>query len=61
MAASPTEGITCPHGRLLPQSAGGKARRVAVPPLVWQHLLATACPGGAEAALQNGCAPDRVC
>ena len=55
-AASPTEGIACPHGKLLPQAAGAKARRIAVPPLVWHHLLAAARQGaGAEPALQNGC------
>ena len=51
-AASPTEGIACPHGGLLPQAAGAKARRQAVPPLVWQHLLAANGCGRARSRLR---------
>ena len=47
-AASPTEGITCPHGGLLPEVAGARARRIAVPPVVWEHLRANWHP------LENG-------
>ena len=35
---SPTQSITCPHGSLLPELAGARARRAAVPPVVWRHL-----------------------
>ena len=38
---SPTENITCPHGGLLPEGMGPKARRVAVPPSVWQYFAET--------------------
>jgi hypothetical protein len=37
---SPTEGITCRHGGLLPEAAGSRAKRMAVPPVVWEHLAA---------------------
>ena len=37
----PTENITCPHGALLPEGMGLKARRVAVPPSVWQYFAET--------------------
>jgi hypothetical protein len=37
---SPTEGITCPHGDLMPESAKGKAKRAAVSPKVWEYLEA---------------------
>ncbi len=37
---SPTEGITCPHGDLMPESARGKAKRAAVSPKVWEYLEA---------------------
>lgn len=39
-AAAPTDGIACPHGALLPESRGGRARRAAVPPAVWAHFSA---------------------
>ena len=35
---SPTEGITCPHGGLMPDSAGGKAKRMPVSRAVWEYL-----------------------
>lgn len=54
VASSPTEGIACPHGSLLPQAASAKARRVAVPPMVWEHLLVTCFQAGEEPALPNG-------
>ena len=38
---SPTQSITCPHGSLLPELAGARARRAAVPPVVWRHLQAS--------------------
>ena len=37
---SPTQSITCPHNSLLPELAGPRARRAAVPPVVWRHLQA---------------------
>ena len=36
---SPTAGLTCPHGALLPEAARGAAKRTAVPAAVWRHLL----------------------
>lgn len=35
---SPTEGITCPHGGRLPERSSLKAKRVAVPPSVWDYF-----------------------
>lgn len=35
---SPTQGITCAHDSLLPELAGARARRTAVPPIVWRFL-----------------------
>ena len=35
---SPTAGLTCPHGALLPEAARGAAKRTVVPAAVWQHL-----------------------
>ena len=35
---SPTQGITCAHDSLLPELAGARARRTAVPPVVWRFL-----------------------
>lgn len=37
---SPTQGIICPHDSLLPELAGARARRAAVPLVVWRHLQA---------------------
>ena len=48
---SPTQGITCPHGSLLPELAGTRARRAAVPPVVWRHL---------QAAWKQACADRRA-
>lgn len=33
---SPTQGITCPHGRLKPEELGGAAKRAAIPQPAWQ-------------------------
>lgn len=37
-AVAPTDGIACPHGELMPESRGGRARRFAVPPSAWRHF-----------------------
>lgn len=37
-SASPTEGITCPHGDLLPAALGPKAKRTAVPVPLWEYF-----------------------
>ncbi|KAK9809511.1 hypothetical protein WJX73_006526 [Symbiochloris irregularis] len=38
VGASPVEGICCPHGRLLPEASGNRAKRAAIPLPVWQHI-----------------------
>ena len=35
---SPTDNITCPHGDLLPESAGTRARRISLPRDLWGFL-----------------------
>lgn len=55
--ASPTAGITCPHGGLLPEAAGARAKRVAVPPAVWAHLAATWRAARASSASAGGGTP----
>lgn len=37
-SCSPTEGISCPHGALLPAALGPRTKRVAVPPLLWEYF-----------------------
>ncbi|KAL3150109.1 hypothetical protein ABBQ38_013448 [Trebouxia sp. C0009 RCD-2024] len=37
-SCSPTEGISCPHGALLPAALGPRTKRVAVPPLLWDYF-----------------------
>ena len=37
-SVSPTEGIACPHGHLLPASLGPKAKRAAVPVPLWSYF-----------------------
>lgn len=36
--SSPTEGITCPHGALLPAALGPRSKRTAVPPPLWDYF-----------------------
>ena len=36
--ATPTEGISCPHGALLPAALGPRAKRTAVPPPLWDYF-----------------------
>lgn len=48
---SPTQSITCPHGGMLPELAGARARRAAVSPVVWRYL---------EAAWKQACADRRA-
>lgn len=35
---SPSEGITCPHGGLMPEAMGAKAKRAAVPRQAWEYF-----------------------
>ena len=35
---SPVEGICCPHGRLLPEASGVRAKRASVPQTVWSFI-----------------------
>lgn len=37
-SCSPTEGISCPHGALLPAALGPRTKRVAVPVLLWDYF-----------------------
>ena len=37
-SCSPTEGISCPHGALLPAALGPRTKRTAVPPLLWGYF-----------------------
>ena len=37
-SCSPTEGISCPHGALLPAALGLRTKRIAVPPLLWDYF-----------------------
>lgn len=37
-STSPTEGISCPHGALLPAALGQRAKRTAVPALLWDFF-----------------------
>ena len=50
---SPTEGITCVHGGLLPEAAGARAKRAAVPPVVWAHLASAWRAARASAAARG--------
>ena len=50
-ATSPTEGITCPHSGLMPDSAGGKAKRMPVSRAVWEYL---------ETCWQRACADEKA-
>ncbi len=51
---SPTQSITCKHGGLLPEVAGPKAKRIAVPPVVWQHLRSSWRPADSAAPAKAG-------
>lgn len=51
---SPTQSITCRHGGLLPEVAGAKAKRIAVPPVVWQHLRSSWRPAEEPAPAKAG-------
>ena len=37
-STSPTEGISCPHGGLLPAALGPRAKRIAVPAPLWDYF-----------------------
>ena len=37
-SCSPTEGVSCPHGALLPAALGPRAKRISVPPLLWDYF-----------------------
>ena len=37
-SCTPTEGISCPHGALLPAALGPRTKRTAVPALLWDYF-----------------------